>query len=169
LPSRGAIEQGCRIVMLRDPRIISLYDKPMYPRRASAYRDDPPGYGTPFLACTSIVVFTLGFFWLYDTVMHRDVPFVPALTQPAVASSATGRTLAAAPAPDMKAPAVMLANSDAALSAVAASTKHDDVQDSPKTAELPRKKKIARPLPHIPAEAAQAFASGSMLDQRPVW
>jgi hypothetical protein len=155
--------------MLRDPRIISLYDKPMHPRRAAAYRDDAPGFSSPFLACTSIVVFTLGFFWLYDTVVHRDVPFVPALTQPAAASIYTWRTSAEVPAPDMKAPAVTLANSDALLSAPAASTQHDEVQESPKAAELPRKKKIVRSTPRISPEAAQAFASGSVMDQRPVW
>jgi hypothetical protein len=162
--------------MRRDPRIINLHDKPSHPRRVLAYRDDPPGYGTPLIACLAIVAFTGGFFWLYDAVAHRDAPFVPALTQPAAASIYTWRAVPAVPAPDMHAPAVTLANSDVPAQVGAAAAARDDAAQEPvHTAEIPRKNEIPRKkktphgAPEIPAEAARAFASGSVLDRPPTW
>jgi len=141
--------------MRRDPGIINLYDRPLYSRRSRvSHRDDPAGFGTNLLVCTAIVALTGGFFWLYDAVAHRQPPFVPALTQPAVASANRWGPPTAIPARGLNAPT---APSHTATTAA----KHDDTAQRPtKTAEAPRKIKKVRAVKRIPEEAKQAFAFG---------
>jgi hypothetical protein len=138
--------------MRRDPRIINLYDRPLYSRRSRvSHRDDPAGYGTNLLACTAIVALTGGFFWLYNAVAHRETPFMPA--QSAAASANPSGPPTAIPAPGLNRPA---APSHAMTTAAA----HEDTQRPTKTAEAPRKIKKIRAVKRIPEEAKQAFAFG---------
>src|SRR5437763_774950 len=69
---------GERTDMRRDPRIINLYDKPLYWRPRFVPRPNhKQEYGSAFLSCLAIMLSATGCFWIYDTVAHRERPFVP--------------------------------------------------------------------------------------------
>jgi hypothetical protein len=140
--------------MRRNPRLINLKDKPLYPRpRLAPRRDDSAGYGAPLLSCLAIVLVTGGFFWLYGAIAYREPPYMPAvMASPAVPGYpvTASRPL---PPPDMSSLAAALAHADAHAPTEAAR------QEPVKTAEQPRKKKPVHIVKRIPQEAAQAFAS----------
>jgi hypothetical protein len=48
--------------MQRDPRMINLHDKPLYPRRAPARQAGVSSLGTTLLSCAAITLATVGFF-----------------------------------------------------------------------------------------------------------
>ena len=59
--------------MVRDPRLINIYDKPRRRRALVACRTPASSdYGTAILASVAIVLATGAFFWLYDAVAHSE-------------------------------------------------------------------------------------------------
>jgi hypothetical protein len=148
--------------MRRDPKIINLYDRPLYPRpRFSAHREDRNEYGSALLACLAITVVIAGFFWIYDAIAHRGPPFVPVLSEtvPAFRSRLANES----PVPDMASPAVALANADVPEEqrAMAQATRPEpDATQSAKTAEpSPKKKPKIRVAKPVPPDAARGYAS----------
>ena len=99
--------------MRRDPRLINLYDKPLY-RRAPVACPHPAafGFGTALLSCASIALVTSGFFWLYDAAAHPRTPFVPAIAQAARVRTHVTNLSLEVPAPNMNSPAVRFAAAD---------------------------------------------------------
>jgi len=148
--------------MRRHLRIINLYDKPLHPRRAPARHDDASGLGTTLLSCAAITLATVGLFWGYDAIVHRDILFVP--------SSAYARTTEQRPVraseplvPDMNAPEIVRANADVPPSALQR-TSSNETERSPvasKTVNPPKKK--AHAARRISPEAREAYASAPTL------
>src|SRR5690242_9980684 len=97
--------------MRRDPRLINLHDKPLYPRYAPARYTETSSVGTTLLACAAITLATVGFFWTYDAIAHRDSVFVPTFSPVATGEHRYVPTSEAL-APDMNAPAIVRANAD---------------------------------------------------------
>lgn len=152
--------------MRRNPRIINLSDKPLYPRRAPAQHDDASCLGTTLLSCAAITLATVGFFWGYDAIVHRDILFVP--------SSAYARTIEPRPVrasepliPDMNAPEIVRANADVPPSALQR-TSPNETERSPvasKTVNPPKKK--AHAARRISPEAREAYASEPTFSRSP--
>jgi hypothetical protein len=159
--------------MRRDPLIIHLYDKS--PSRRSYRRQSAPSAGgtaPALLACGLIAAGVVAFFWAYDALAHRGVPFVPVLTEEI---GDARRSMAArsrpmplqAPAPDLHSPAVLIANGDVPLlpSASAepppgpAKEAKPAAAAKPRPAEVAPRKRRTLTAKHLPAEAAQAYAS----------
>ena len=144
--------------MRRDPRIINLYDRPLYSRHAPRPHVASSSLATTLLSCTAITLATVGFFWGYDAVAHRDPLVIPSVAHIAAADSHSNRSLET-PAPNMRAPEIVRANADASPSVLPtiAVTKTKPSPDDGKTA-LPQKKKahIAR---RISPEAKRAYPS----------
>jgi hypothetical protein len=143
--------------MRRDPRIINLYDRPLYPRPSfPAHRyAGPRGGGAPVLASVMIVAFVAGFFWAYDAIMLRKPLAIPVFPG-AAAASYRGTGYEPVPAPDMSSEAVAFANADAPRLVV---------QDEPRSAAIAPQGRSAEaavragaPAPRLSREAAQAFA-----------
>lgn len=146
--------------MRRNPRIINLYDKPLHPRLARARHDDASGLGTPLLLCAAIALATVGFFWGYDAIVHRDTLFLPS----AAHADTTGpRPVRASEplVPDMNAPEIVRANADVPASAFqrtsSSRSEHSPVASN---AATPPKKR-APAAPQLSAEAREAQASAT--------
>jgi len=144
--------------MQRDPRIINLYDKPLHPRHAPARHADALSLGTRLLACVAITLATVGFFWTYDAIAHRDSRSVTSFTNVATSEHRPIRTPETL-VPDMNAPEILRANADVSPSArqktVAAKTEHAPAV--PQAAKPPQKKMHV--VRRLSPEARQAYAS----------
>ena len=152
--------------MRRDPRLINIYDKPLHRRPLVARgTSTSSGYGTAFLASGAIVLATGAFFWLYDAVAHSGTAFAPPTHTAARARVDVLRVPPAVPAPDMSAPEVLRAEADVPPQPVV--TAHAIADQKPVVAANVPKKKTPRPVKHLPPEARQAFASGSVFSSRP--
>jgi hypothetical protein len=144
--------------MQRAPRIINLYDKPLYPRRYMQ-RSETPSLGTVLLSCLVITLATVGFFWSYDAIAHRDGLYLPSSARVAVGDR---RLVPATEAlvPDMNAPEVVRANADVPPSAVQKNDARKDIAhtaaESPAAAP-PKKKTHA--VRRISPEARESYAS----------
>jgi hypothetical protein len=155
--------------MPHDPRIIRLYEQRLRTRGARIWRVNEPSLGTTLLSCLAIAVGTVVFFWAYDTMAHRDTPFVPSLAHASVSEHRPLIT-AEAPVPNMTAPEIVRANADVPPSqrdtpsstdhnTAARDTKHSRAENS--HAAL-RPKKTARAVRRISPEGQQAYASAPM-------
>ena len=153
--------------MWRDPRLINVYDKPLH-RRPSVARGTAAsfGYGTAILASAAIVLATGLFFWLYDAVAHSGTSFAPPTQTAARARIDVLRVPTAAPAPDMRSPAVLRAEADVPPQPVAVAA-HATPEQNPVLAANAPKKRTPRPMKHLPPEARQAFAAGTGFYSRP--
>ena len=152
--------------MRRDPRLISICDKPLHRRPLVARRTSASsGYGTAILMCTAIVLATGAFFWLYDAVAHSGTTFAPPTHTAARARTDVLHVPPAVPAPDMNAPEVLRAEADVPQQP-AGTAAHAD-PDQPVVAANVRKKKTPRPAKHLPPEAREAFAAGTSFYRRP--
>jgi hypothetical protein len=144
--------------MQRCPRIINLHDKPLYPRRVPARHPEASSLGTTLLSCAAIAVATVGFFWGYDAIAHRDTPSVPSFTHAVTSERRPVRTPETL-VPDMNAPEILRANADVPPSAhpkiLAAETEHSPTVS--KAAALPKKKTHA--VRRVSPEARQTYAS----------
>jgi len=142
--------------MHRDPRIINLHDKPLYPRCAPPRHVEASSLGTTLLACAAITLATVGFFWTYDAIAHRDSVFVPTFSHVATSERRPVYTPEAL-VPDMNAPEIVRANADVPPSARqkthAAQTEH-----APAVSKTPPKKKT-QVVRKLSPEAQQAYAS----------
>jgi hypothetical protein len=144
--------------MHRDPRIINLHDKPLHPRHAPARHAEASNLGTRLLSCAAITLATVGFFWAYDAIAHRDSVSVPTFTHVTTSERRAVRTPESL-VPDMNAPEILRANADVPASARqkthAAETEHPSAV--PKAANPPKKK--THTVRQLSPEAQQAYAS----------
>jgi hypothetical protein len=147
--------------MQRDPRIINLYNKRLHLRRAPARQAAASSLGTTLLACVAITVATVGFFWTYDAIAHRDNPSVPSFSH-ATASERRPVRMPETPetlVPDMNAPEIVRANADVPPSArhraLAVEAEHSPAVS--KAAKPPKKK--THTVRKLSPEAQQAYAS----------
>ena len=97
--------------MPHDPRIICLYQTRLRERRAAAWRRAETGSGTALLSCAALAVATIVFFWSYDAIAHRDVPFVPSLARVST-NGYSPISVTETPVPNMDAPEIIRANAD---------------------------------------------------------
>lgn len=152
--------------MQRDPRMINLHDKPLYPRRAPARQAGVSSLGTTLLSCAAITLATVGFFWAYDAVAHRDSPSVPSFAHGTTSERRPVRTLETL-VPDMNAPEIVRANADVPPSArqktFAAEPEHSPAVSK---AAMPPKKKT-RTVRRVSPEAQQAYASAPTFRSAP--
>jgi hypothetical protein len=142
--------------MHRNPRIINLYDKPLHPRCAPARHTEASNLGTRLLACAAITVATVGFFWTYDAIAHRDSLSIPSFAHVATSERRpvyTTETLA----PDMNAPEIVRANADVPPSA-RQKTHAAETEHAPAVSKTPPKKKT-QVVRKLSPEARQAYAS----------
>lgn len=151
----------------RDPRIINLYDKPLYCRRRPVWREARAlGLGSALLSCAAITLATAAFFWTYDAIVHRDAAYVPALAQEASITSSSPRPSLDVPVPDMKSAEVVRANADVLLSKAEAQVSQPPAVER-KAAETPPKKKKVQTAIRLPREAGRAYASAPTFFQSP--
>ena len=166
LRTMRSLTEGHERDMRRNPRIISLYDKPLHPRRAYARHEDASQLGTTLLSCVALTLATVGFFWGYDAIVHRDILFVPSLAH---ADTTADRPVRAfeppvsdaleSLVPDMNAPEVVRANADVPPSAFQG-TFSNETRRSPiplKAVISPKKKTHA--ARQISREARKSYAS----------
>jgi hypothetical protein len=145
--------------MRRDPRIINLYDKPAFPRSHPSLRSSNSStVGTTLLLCSMIVVGTLGFFWAYDAIAHRDSAFVPTITAEARPTQRWD-VLGAAPKPDMHSSAVTAAQADVPAAQRVAQAIIPEAAEAENRVDAPPKKKRARVVHRLSPVAAQAYAA----------
>jgi hypothetical protein len=147
--------------MRRDFQFIHLYDRPSRLRPPLGIRRIPDKSTFPLGACLILTTFVIAFFWIYDLVAHRELPYVPNRTATLSygRQHASPRVASDVPAPDMNSPAVALANADvpSQMKSEIKSPSAELKLPAPK-AELARKKRV-RTRRHLPPEAAQAQAS----------
>jgi hypothetical protein len=152
--------------MQRNPRIINLRDKPLYPRHAPARHSEASNLGTRLLSCAAITLATAGFFWAYDAIAHRDSPSVPSFTRVATSERHPVRTVETL-IPDMNAPEILRANADVPPSARqkthAAETEHSSAV--PQATTPPKKK--THVVRRVSPEAQQAYASAPAFGSAP--
>jgi hypothetical protein len=155
--------------MRRDPRIINLYDRPLYSRScfpAHRYRA-PTSNGAPVLASVAIVTFVSIFFWAYGAIAHREPLHIPLLTE--TGASERRAAYQPAPAPDMRSEAVAFANADAPKNTKPLQIETKD--DSPAVAIAPQSRSAVAqnaakpPVSEAPGHGARAFASTSVFDR----
>ena len=152
--------------MRRNPRIISLYDKPLHPRRAFVRHEDASQLGTTLLSCAALTLATVGFFWGYDAIVHRGVLLVPSLAHADTTGDRPVRAFEPLVSdaiellvPDMNAPEIVRANADVPPSAF-----RGTFSNEPKRSPIPskavisptKKKHAAR---QISREAQESYAS----------
>ena len=153
----------------RDPRIINLYDKPLYNRRPVAPAAPTLGLGSALLSCATIVLATAGIFWTYDAIFHREPAFVPALAQVAPGPQPL-RPILDVPVPDMTSAEVLRANEDVPSSLLAGRAEARVSQPLPVNTlseAPPPKKKTVRTVIRVPRDADRAYASASAFFQPP--
>jgi hypothetical protein len=143
--------------MHRDPRIINLYDKPLHLRQAPARHAEASNLGTRLLACAAITLATVGFFWTYDAIAHRDSLSVPSFTHVATSERRPVRTLETL-VPDMNAPEILRANADVPPSA-RQKTHAAETEHSPAVSQAAKPPKKKTHTVRISPEAQQAYAS----------
>ena len=128
----------------RDPRIINLYDKPVFPRPRPKLRSSTSStLGTTLLLCSMIAVGTVGFLGAYGVIVHRESIFVPVIAEeakPVQFWDVSGE----APKPDMHSSAVMTAEADvvSAQRAAQAATPEPSALIEKKAEAPPKKKKV---------------------------
>jgi hypothetical protein len=144
--------------MQRDPQIINLHDKPLYPRHAPARHAEASSLGTRLLSCAAIALATVGFFWAYDAIAHRDTVSIPSFSHVATTERRPIRA-DETPVPDMNAPEILRANADVPVLARQKThpveTEHSSAVA--KAAKPPKKK--THVVRRISPEAQQAYAS----------
>jgi hypothetical protein len=154
--------------MRRDRRIINLHDKPLHPRpRLRSHSSATSGVGTAILLCCTITIGTAGFFWAYGAMAHRGSVFIPALSAQ-LKPLQRQNVSEAAPAPDMNAPAVAMAEADVpATPGVTPAASSESRAEIEATAETPRKKKKVHVAHRRLASPALGFAAEPSFYQAP--
>src|SRR6187397_1507879 len=148
--------------MRRNPRIINLSDKPLYPRRAPSQDKDVSCLGTTLLSCAVITLATVGFFWAYDAVVHRDILFVPSSAHAATTEPRPVRAFEPL-VPDMNAPEIVRANADVPRSALPRTFSKETAHFPITSKAVIHPKKKAHAARQLSPEAQQAYASAPTL------
>lgn len=147
--------------MLRDPRLINIYDKPRRRRALVACRTPASSdYGTAILASVTIVLATGAFFWLYDTVAHSRTSVAPLTHTVTRLRADVSRVPPEVPEPDMSAPEVRRAEADVPPQLGRPAAAHATTDQKPVVVANAPKKRTPRPMKHLRPEAREAFAAG---------
>jgi hypothetical protein len=123
-----------------------------------SYNGPADHIGIRILACLAIATSVAGYFWLYDTVAHREPIIIPGRAQLNVSSEAWVEPLA----PDVASAAVAFANAD--VPAAATTQRDPEIRQDiigpkqRKMAAVPKKRRTHAAKAPIRSEARAAYA-----------